>query len=206
MMEDDMKRNGSGYYDETPVKSGVLSGPQAGEIWETRMGKPYLILKSNKTFCTVLALQDEKRDDNIEVMGRSIMYTNPALVCYCFNTAWCEYIKTVPEEKYLDIMQAVGERLGVTIKVSNEADGGSAPNYKGMCEELRHQLEEARREVECVADERHALQEELRECREEMVLRRDFREEYEKAEAKATLWEKMYNALLDRLFARGEAK
>lgn len=224
MMEDDMKRNGSGYYDETPIKTGLFSsGPQPGEIWETKLGKEYLILKNHGAFCNVLALHDTANyTDPVEVVSRSIKYTNPALMCYCFNTAWplAGYIKTIPEEQYLDIMQAVGERLGVTIRVSAESkieDKVDRKDFdkavKDFCEEERNSRRiienlQAERDEACAAREYlisrcDGLERELNMKIDDNLLMRDTRE---RAEEKAAMWEKMYNALLDRLFARGEAK
>lgn len=200
MMEDDIKRNGSGYYDETPVKAGLFNGPQAGEIWETKMGKEYLILKNHGAFCTVLALQDNENFDAVPVLSRNIKYTSPAMVSYCFNMAWGGdgFIKAMPDDQYLDIMQAVGERLGVTIKVSGVVDANQP---------LQAEWERERQDMIVRQDKLQAKCKALEAQRDELL--DDLEAEHNRlkaAEEKAALYEKMYTALLDRIFARGEAK
>ena len=219
MMEDDMKRNGSGYYDETPVKTGLFSNtPQAGEIWESTMGKEFLILKNHGGFCTTLALNDNPHEKTIEVVSRTVRYTNPSMVGYSFNNCLSAFIKTVPDEKYLDIMQAVGERLGVTIKVSKADDADEVPNdyiteninlaaelegFKHRCKALETELKD-NKDAQLVSCEMIKQERESKEIAQDAAER--MRAACREAEEKASLYEKMYNALLDRLFARGEAK
>lgn len=216
MMEDDMKRNGSGYFDEMPVKSGFFAGPQAGEIWESTMGKEFLILKNHDGYCSTLALNDNPHPQTMEVVSRTLKHTNPGMVGYTFNNQLSAFVKTVPEETYLDIMQAVGDRLGVKIKVSADAGEGTM-DYRGECERLEILLEkwqEKCREVEArwseVADENHDLKLKLAELGQDSntweTIADNHVKAYQAAEEKAALYEKMYNSLLDRLFARGEAK
>lgn len=264
MIENDMKRNGSGYIDETPVKSGVLTGPQAGEIWGSDMGKEFLILKNHGTFCTVLHLKDARRDGmEMEIQSRCIMYTNPAMVQYMFRSNLAQFIKNVAEEQYFAIMQAVSERLGVTIRVSGsnghnleELTTAGNEDLLGECARLECRLEESYKERKVLANHLEAAKEELyqvkeasektfvemtdkikaleaerdllkddlhdseemyhlacKTCNEEKAAKesaeataRNIHNAYKQAEEKAATWEKMHNALLDRLFARGEAK
>lgn len=194
MLEYDMKRNGSGYYDETAVKTGLFtSGPQAGEIWETTEGKEYLILKNQGGFCNTLALRDNTtHSDNMEVISREKRWVNPGMVGYIINRGFAQYIKTLPEEKFLDIMQAVGDRLGVTIRVSQaEADTLKADNKD--LGEMYH--------LACATiKEEQAENDKLRQALEQATQTRTA------AEEKAALNEGMFWALMDRIFARGEAK
>lgn len=222
MMEDDMKRNGSGYYDETPVKSGVFNGPQPGEIWESTMGKEFLILKNHGGYCTTLALNDNPHEKTIEVVSRTVRYTNPGMVGYSFNNQLSAYIKTVPEEKYLDIMQAVGERLGVTIKVRMAADDNLTTQadreaYDDAIKVLESEVEAWRakaKELQAQRDEAingaDVLERKIIELEQDRntweSITRNYEQVYKAAEEKATMAERMLNSMLDRLFARGEAK
>lgn len=262
MIENDMKRNGSGYIDETPVKSGVLNGPQPGEIWSTTLGKEFFIIKNQGGYCNTLALRDSTNHaDNIEVVSCEVRYVNPVMIGYLANREMCQYIKTVPQEKFLEIMEAIGERLGVTIKVSADTAPGpeaTAGNEDllGECARLECRIEESYKEREVLANHLEAAKEELyqvkeasektfveltdkikaleaerdllkddlhdseemyhlacKTCNEEKAAKEsaeatvaNIHNAYTQAEEKAAMWEKMYNALLDRLFARGEAK
>lgn len=232
MIEYDMKRNGSGYYDETPVKAGLFSGPQAGEIWQSTFGKEFLILKNHGGYCTTLALNDNPHPQTIEVVSRTVRHTNPGMVGYSFNNSLKEFIKAIPEEKYMDITQAVGERLGVTIRVSAEDDADEiireasldVAAYRAKAEDLEALVEDLKTKCKALEAERDELKTDL-ECndgqyhlacnmvKEEKAAREtaervatNMQAAYQQAEEKAAMWEKMYNALLDRLFARGEAK
>lgn len=178
MIDNDIKRNGSGYYDETPVKSGVFAGPQPGEIWETTMGKEFLIIKNQGGYCNTLALRDSTAHaDNIEVVSREARYVNPVMIGYLANREMVQFVKAVPEEKYMEIMEAIGERLGVTIKVG-KAEADSLPIQTAQAEEMEAML---------------AYLEDLKAQRKTL-------------EAERKLWERMYDTLLDRLIARGEVK
>ena len=202
MIENDIKRNGSGYYDETPVKSGVFNGPQAGEIWETTMGKEYLILKNHGGYCNTLLLRDHTTHaDNIEVVSHDVRWVNPVMIGYLANREMAQFVKAVPEEKYMEVMEAIGERLGVTIKVSKKDDAGhAAPDYEGMYKDLLRQMEEANTEIECLVRERVAIREELRECQHKAA-HADVA-----AAVKAEMYESLYKDLLQQFLTRGEAK
>lgn len=214
MMEDDMKRNGSGYYDETPVKSGVLTGPQPGEIWESSQGKEALVLKNHGAYCTTLFVRNEAHSDTIEIISRDVRHVNPSMLGYIFNRDLAIYIKTIPQEQYLDIMQAVGERLGVTIKVSrdNNTEGSDKRDeyikhleravlgFEGQAEDAKRDLEEANRVIDCLARERDAIRAELRE------FQKNTGHDDVVSAVKAEMFENLYKELLQKCLARGEAK
>lgn len=233
MMEDDMKRNGSGYYDETPVKSGVLTGPQPGEIWEDTNGKLFLILKNQSGYSNVLAMQgNTAHDDNIAInteMG--IFFVNPGMVRFLLGRDKGRYIYTIPLDKHMEIMEAVSDRLGVTIRVSGsnghnleELTTAGNEDLLGECARLECRIEEWEVRSKALEAERDMLKDNLKDseemyhlacktCNEEKAAREaaeataaNIHNAYTQAEEKAAMWEKMYNALLDRLFARGEAK
>ena len=219
MMEDDMKRNGSGYIDETPIKTGLFSGgTQAGEIWESTMGKEFLILKNHGGFCTTLALNDNPHEKTIEVVSRTVRYTNPSMVGYSFNNCLSAFIKTVPDEKYMDIMQAVGERLGVIIRVSAADDADEIINdatleaaaFRMKAEDLELLVDKLKCQLKATEAQRDELLDDLENYHNRL---KDMQADADMAahmicvaEEKAALYEKMHTVLLDRLFARGEAK
>lgn len=217
MMEDDMKRNGIGYYDETPVKTCLFSnGPQDGEIWESTLGKEFLALKNHGGYCNTLLLRDHtSHADNIEVISREVRYVNPVMIGYLANRDLSCYIKTIPQEKYLEIMEAVGERMGVTIKVSRaeekdlttqadrEAYDDAIKSLEAQRDELLAELKD-RKEKQIMSCEMIKNERESKEIAQAAA--DGMRAAYQLAEEKATLYEKMYTALLDRIFARGEAK
>lgn len=233
MIEYDMKRNGSGYYDETPVKSGVLTGPQPGEIWETSQGKEALVLKNQGNFCVTLGLNDNQHQDTIEVVSRTVKHTNPAMLGYMFNNNFAQYVKNVPEETFLFIMEAVGERLGVTIKVSRAEDDSPAAleenkrlkshienlevaleAYDGQrkaleekCGELQTANGDLYHELDMAIRDRDAFKAELKACMAELKeCQMNAGHADVVATVKADMYETLYKDLLKSCLARGEAK
>lgn len=198
MMEDDMKRNGSGYFDETPVKTGLFGNtPQPGEIWETNQGKEVLVLKNHGAYCSTLFLRPESRADTMEIISREVRHVNPAMLGYIFNRDMGGLIKTIPQEKYLDIMQAVGDRLGVTIKVSRAEEADEVPNdyiTENVC--LEAELEGTKKRCATIEAECKDLHQQLKEAKQAEVL----------STARANVVESLYKDLLKSCLARGEAK
>lgn len=202
MLEYDVRRNGSGYYDETPIKAGVFANtPQAGEIWETNEGKEMLVLKNQGGYCNTLSLQAaNSRADQIEITSREKRWTNPGMVGYIANRGFAQYIKSLPEEQYLDIMQAVGDKLGVCIKVGKAAAEPEAVENSAETDALKAEikdLEEMYHLACATVKEEQERSEGLRQALEKAE------KDKTAAEEKAALNEKMLYAMMDRIFIRG---
>lgn len=148
MLENDIKRNGSGYYDETPIKAGIFtSGPQAGEIWETTEGKEMLVLKNQGNYCNTLCLQTANtHPDQIEIISREKRFANPGKVGYIVNRGFAQYVKSLPKAQYLGIMQAVGDKLGVSIKVSKAETNKQDANSAGI-DKLKAEMEDLEKKL-----------------------------------------------------------
>lgn len=114
MMNDkDLKRNASGYKDETCYK-GITAPPKAGEIWVSKDGtKHWLILQNHGNVCSTLLLGTEQKEGSIMVMGRVPMYTTPVMVGYTFTVYVATFVKKIPDEKLEEIRQDVGKALGI---------------------------------------------------------------------------------------------
>ena len=114
MKDADLKRNASGYYDETCYKA-ITAPPKAGEIWVSQDGrKTWLILQNHGTVCSTLLMGTEEKENSIKVMARVPMYTEPAMVGYTFTDYVSTFVKTVPAENMAEVRKAVGEALGIT--------------------------------------------------------------------------------------------
>lgn len=204
MLENDIKRNGSGYYDETPIKTGLFtSGPQAGEIWETTEGKEMLVLKNQGGYCNTLYLQTtNSHPDQIEIISREKRWANPGMVGYIVNRGFAQYVKTLPEAQYLDIMQAVGDRLSVSIKVSKagtdgqKTDGAEIATLKAEIKNLEEMYHLACATVKEEQERSNSLRQALEKAEKGKTM----------AEEKAALNENMLYALMDRICMRGDAR
>lgn len=187
MLYNEMKRNASGYYDETPYKS-VLCNPEAGDVLESGMNKVYLILKNHGKFSTALALfpslnQTSNTTYEIAVDESGCnhkYYTNPAMIQYVFNDIFMNRAGALEQDDFLGLMETVGENLGVTIKVSKQTVDNT-------------------NEVDSLKSERKALMQEL-DVKNKQLIRL---EEKLKEVSGYALYKQMYYELLDRLIMKG---
>ncbi len=83
MNERELKRNNEGYYDPTAYEA--LKGiAKEGEIWTYR-DKEMLIIKNHGNFCNALVLINARTSaGEIEVISKTMKYTNPAMVQYVY--------------------------------------------------------------------------------------------------------------------------
>lgn len=160
MTDVSIKRNASGYYDETPYKA-VFRGAQPGEIWKTTLGKEFLIVAAhNSNMYTVLALYDQYKPDTMEITSRQQMYTNPAMIQYLFGNNLTEFVKALPEDEFDAVVDAVGDSLCITVKVNKVEDDTAerleqtVAKQKEEMQYLRAQLNQSADELQMVTQER----------------------------------------------------
>lgn len=109
-----IKRNASGYYDETAYKA-ITKGPKPGEIWTHRTIDDYvLVLARDERVCSMLKLDDKFREGKIVVRARAQMYTDPLKLSYCFHDQLGAYVKTLPDKEFVGVKKIVAETLGIT--------------------------------------------------------------------------------------------
>lgn len=181
MLYNEMKRNASGYYDETPYKA-VLGNCEAGDVLESGMNKVYLILKNHGKFSTALALfstinpaTNTTYEVVVDESGNSRRYyTNPAMIQYVFNDIFMNRAGTLEQDDFLGLMETVGENLGVTIKVSKAETDEQAK----LIDELIQDNERLRKVAASIRDTEHTSQE-------------------------AAFYKRMYHEIIDRLIAKG---
>lgn len=114
MKDADLKRNASGYYDETAYKA-ITAPPKAGEIWTSSDGrKCWLILQNRGDVCSTLLLGKEEKENSVKVMGKVPMYTNPVMIGYTFTIYITTFVKSIPAANLAEVQKAVGEALGIT--------------------------------------------------------------------------------------------
>lgn len=116
MKSNDIRRNASGYYDETAFKAiqAITKAPKACEIWMDSTGsKTYLVLQSRKSVCSTLLLGTENKENSIMVMARVPMYTDPIMIGYTFSSMLTQYVKTVTEDSMENVKKAVARALGI---------------------------------------------------------------------------------------------
>lgn len=185
MLNNELKRNGSGYYDGTPYNA-VLCNPEAGDVYETGMNKIYLILKNHGKFSIALALfmisnPSNNTDCEIVIDGDKKYYTNPAMLQYVFNDIFMKLVGTMEQDAFLGVMETVGDHLGVSVKVSKEPTDEDAK----LIDHLINEYEGKEKEVKALCAERDLLKRELANFSENMV------------------YKGLYYELLDRIIGKG---
>ena len=110
--DNDLKRNGSGYYDE-PCYQTVTAPPKPGEIWMHSNGAYILVIASRGSVYSTLRLTDMEREGSVTVMCKTPMYTAPIMIGYCFEETLTEFVKTISQEEFKEVRKAVAKALGV---------------------------------------------------------------------------------------------
>lgn len=99
---DELKRNGSGYYDPTAYQAlKKIEGKEKemeirkGEIWEVEMGnnlRTVLVLAEHGSYSTVLTFSDEPRERRtVQLNAQGMKYTEPGMITYKFNDGFNKF-------------------------------------------------------------------------------------------------------------------
>lgn len=120
---DELKTNGAGYYDPTAYKAltRVMRKEEKtmklynGDIIEFEqsngMKRIAVILAVHEKFSTVLVLaENDKLPYSVKCQG--LKYTDPAMLQYTYNDAFTNLIRSMSDDEFSDIMQAVIDALG----------------------------------------------------------------------------------------------
>ena len=131
-MLDELKRNGSGYYDPTAYKAmknsenGGVSNMniRKGEIWEVEHGKfnkLALVLAYKGGYCSVLLLNDNQREQSdIQLVARGMKYAESGMVTCKFTDAFVDFVRTSTDEEFEDVRAKVAKSLDLSVAVSDE--------------------------------------------------------------------------------------
>lgn len=186
MKDNDLKRNASGYYDETCYK-GITAPPKAGEVWQYKMTGAYmLVLGGNEKVSSCLKLVKNfavfESPNIIPVtIGEEEWYTDPVMIGYTFNDKLDGYITKLTADQLAAVQKAVGKYLGIT------AHSDVPHDHVNALEEKVLKLTKERDEVMTLADDLHV---------ETIKLTQEFN--------KLNIYKEMYMELIDKLIsARG---
>ena len=123
---DELKRNGSGYYDPTAFKAlkkieraDEEVEVRKGEIWEVEMGnnlRTVLVLAAHGSYSTILTFCDEPRERRtVQLNAQGMKYTEPGMLTYKFNDGFNRFIRLATEEEFADIIGQVECALGLDL-------------------------------------------------------------------------------------------
>lgn len=129
-MDKEFKYNSSRYYDPTAYmalnnvqKGENMDNLKIGEVWEympqNRNETFYvLVLADDGNIVTFIRLIDSETDKtDIEIPCRGMMYASSRMIQYGFSTCFEDYVKTVPETDFQDVMDKIAANLGIKLKV-----------------------------------------------------------------------------------------
>lgn len=117
MIDNELARNGSGYYDETAYKA-YMSMAKPGEIWTGSNEEEYLIIQQQSGFANVLRLVDNDHPANICIAGR---YTNPAMLHYLSQSRLGRYVGSISRADYTAVIKEMRKRLTfVELEITEE--------------------------------------------------------------------------------------
>lgn len=144
-MDYDMKRNGSGYYDETPAKA-FEGMAKPGEIWTVGHGageKEILVIKNHGKFCNVLNLLNKSKDKNcIEIIGHTVRCTDPRLLAYQFSDNLAQFVHALSEDEFEKVLDEIEYALELVLYQDVNKDLLEAAEKK--VEALEAELREAK--------------------------------------------------------------
>ena len=123
---DELKRNGSGYYDPTAFKAlkkieraEKEMEVKKGEIWEVEFGnniRTVLVLAAHGSYSTVLTFSDEPRERRtVQLNAQGMKYTEPGMITYKFNDGFNRFIRQTKEEEFADIIGQVECAMGLDL-------------------------------------------------------------------------------------------
>lgn len=202
MKDNDLKRNGSGYYDEPCYKT-ITAPPKPGEIWTHKTSGAYmLVVASVNGVYSTLRLTEVEKEGCVPVMCKTPMYTTPIMLGYCFENMLADFVKTVKGDEFTAVQRAIGKTLGV-IDINLVAP---------VPHDHIHMLED---KVKALTDENEGLKQSYKDVFKEnerlhydlkaMSIAESERDEmFRKMDddlTKANVYKEMYLALLDKLIS-----
>lgn len=196
MNVNELKRNGSGYYDPTAYKAlknieSEENGMEikVGDIWEVEAGidtKLAVVIATHHAHSSILLLQDDvkpQRDIDIFVQGNK--QAESSMVSYKFNTAFREFVRKTTAEEFEDIMQ----------KVANSLCLYTSPHATHYAREIEDLKKELVRAVEAI----QVLEREKADWAGQPITFREDTDEIVRLKAQIEVLERQNEKLLDRL-------
>lgn len=177
-MDMEMRKNASGYYDETAYKA-MTTSPKPGEIWTHNVSGAYMLVLANiEGVCIALRINENPRDEHsLPVTVRTKMWTNPQFLGNCRCTALSNYAKIADKEEFEAIKNRIAEFLYLAVEETAEEEEEEEVGFDGT-EDIQAELEDAKKECEAVKKKLLISQE------------------------NAKLYRKMYDELLDKVIGR----
>lgn len=136
-----------------------------GEVWETEDNKgnrrQLVILATYGGYAASIQLMDtEPRENGIQVTARSLMYADTGKVGYVFYDRLIDFVKSITEEEFTEIKQAIGVTLKLG-EIKSQAAAVTQEEYEHQAKQLeywRRQYEDLEKEAEHLEEQVHILE------------------------------------------------
>lgn len=126
--DNDIRYNGSGYYDETAYKAmknmdrggthkmSDINNYTTGEIWEMEatngITKEVILIQCFGNYAAVLTLMDnEPKQNALAVKSLSLKYTDCGRLGYCFYDKLTNYIRTLSDGDIAELKRSIADAL-----------------------------------------------------------------------------------------------
>ncbi len=194
MKDADLKRNASGYYDETCYK-GITAPPKPGEIWQNKKGQRVLIINSNAKVASTLLLttNTEAAECPIPVTaGDKVLYTDPIMIGYALVRSLDAFVMKAKPEEFHVVRKEIGKALGIT----NEDEVKALADRVVMLQDRNNEL---KLEYADLSNEAQKLKFDLdaKNMADKMVS--DSIAEMEQELTRLKIYKEMYTELIDKL-------
>lgn len=194
MMNADLKRNASGYYDETCYK-GITAPPKPGEIWQNKKGQRVLIINSNAKVASTLLLttNTETAECPIPVTaGDKVLYTDPIMIGYALVRTLDAFVMKAKPEEFHVAREEIGKALGITNEDKVKALAERVAVLIDKNDALNHENADLRRDLKDAEEMIDALKLK-RESDKEFCMGMSAQIE------KANVYRELYTELIDKL-------
>lgn len=217
--EDDTRRNGSGYFDQTAflamknMERKKTMEINKGEIWEVQVSNGTaldVVLNVHEKHCNIITLlpQNSNEHDYVCVIAKGLKYTDPALVSYKMKSGFIAYVKTMKEFDFENLLRKVRKSLGFADEIQKIED--SAVNADVMIDEqtkaenesLKFELEETKKLADHFKDECRILQIQKQTLEATSSMSEEVRISLAKVEAERDLYKQFYEQLFERVVAK----
>lgn len=204
---DELRRNGSGYYDPTAFKALKKIEREEkeveirkGEIWEVEIGNQFrtaVVLAVCGSYSIVLTFTDEPRERRtVQINAQGMRYTEPGMISYKFHDNFVKFIRLTKEEEFADIMNQVSDALGIEKNTPlEEIPFSDAEIKENEIKRLKAELVEVKGRNGKLVEERIHISAELEGLKREQS-------DAVKAMIERDLYKSQYESLLERVIAK----
>ena len=155
MNNNELKRNASGYNDETPYKA-LTTSPKPGDVWVRQDGANMFVVAVNGYICNTLRMNDTPKDvTSVEIKhGNKSWWVNIPYIGFILAGDLVSYQFCVDDEQFMIIRTGIGEVLGLY----DEEEEAEAISEN---EDTQVELKVMQAEVESAQRKMHLAQEQV---------------------------------------------